>query len=88
MPEEEGDDRNILEKVVDKVRKTVRSGDLEEALTNEAAAMPAAGGDFNLAPTGTGTSAGVPPGAGAAAAGSLTDDVPVGRADEAENEPK
>ena len=82
---EDNEHRSLLERVAKKVKDTVTDPDLERGLTNQAAAMPAAAGDLNFAagasPAG-GPSAGFTPGAGAAAAGSLTDEEPVGRADE------
>jgi hypothetical protein len=82
---EDDENRGLLEQVAKKVKDTVTNPDLERGLTNQAAAMPAAAGDLKLAggssPAG-GPAAGFTPGAGAAAAGSLTDDEPVGKAEE------
>jgi hypothetical protein len=85
MPENDNKDRNILQRAAKNVKDTLTDPDLERGLTNQAAAMPAAAGDLNFAagasPAG-GPSAGFTPGAGVAAAGSLTDEEPVGKADE------
>jgi hypothetical protein len=88
MPQDHDEGRNFLQRAAKKVKDAV--ADPERGLTNQAAAMPAAAGDLNAAagasPAG-GPSAGFTPGAGAAAAGSLTDEEPVGRADEPEYQP-
>ena len=82
MAEDERDDRSALEKAVDSVKHAVERGELERGLMNQAAAMPAAAGDLGYAPESPAATAGIPPGAGAAAAGSLSDEEPVGRADD------
>jgi hypothetical protein len=89
MAEHEGEDRNLLQRAAKTVKDAVTDPELERGLANQAAAMPAAAGDLNFAagasPSG-GPSAGFTPGAGAAAVGSLTDEEPVGRADDPEYE--
>jgi hypothetical protein len=89
MAEHDGEDPNLLERAAEKVKDAVTDPKLERALANQAAAMPAAGGDLNLAAgasPSSGPSAGFTPGAGAAAAGSLTDEEPVGKGDDPEYE--
>jgi hypothetical protein len=89
MAEHEGEDRNILERAAKKVKDAVTDPDVERGLINQAAAMPAASGDLSYAggaSPSSGPSAGFTPGAGAAAAGALTDEAPVGEADDPEYE--
>lgn len=91
MSDKDHEDRNILQRAAKNVKDTLTDPDLERGLTNQAAAMPAAAGDLNVAggaSPSSGPAAGFTPGAGAAAAGSLTDEEPVGRASEPESEPK
>jgi hypothetical protein len=88
MAEHDGD-RNLLQRAATKVKDTVTDPELERGLANQAAAMPAAGGDLNYAAgasPSSGPAAGFTPGAGAAAAGSLTDEEPVGKGDDPEYE--
>ncbi len=88
MPQDHDESRNFLQRAAKKVKDAV--ADPERRLTNQAAAMPAAAGDLNAAAGASlagGPSAGFTPGAGAAAAGSRTDEEPVRRADEPEYQP-
>lgn len=89
MAEHDGEDRNMVQRAAEKIKDAVTDPEIERGLTNQAAAMPAAAGDLNFAggaSPSSGPSAGFTPGAGAAAAGSLTDQEPVGRADNPEDE--
>jgi hypothetical protein len=88
MAEHEGEDRNILERAAKKVKDAVTDPDVERGLINQAAAIPAASGDLSYAggaSPSSGPAAGFTPGAGAAG-GALTDEEPVGRADDPEYE--
>lgn len=80
MAENEDQDRGVLGRLAHKIKDAFSDPDLERGLENQAAAMPAAGGDLSMA--GGESPAGMTPGSGAAAAGSLTDGTPVGRAGE------
>jgi hypothetical protein len=89
MAEDDGDDRNLVQRAADTIKDAVTDPNLERALANQAAAMPGASGDLNFAAGASpfsGPAAGFTPGAGAAAAGSLTDEEPVGRTGDAEDE--
>lgn len=81
--DDSSDDRGIVRKIVDAVKAPFTGGALERGLTNQAAAMPGAAGDLNMAGGDTmANTAGVVPGAiGEAAEGTLTDEAPVGRAE-------
>lgn len=83
MEDDEREDRGVLGGLADKVKNVVNDPALKEGLMNQAAAMPGAGGDLNQAAQSPASGpAGMMPGAGAAAAGSLTDEEPVGTVDE------
>ncbi|HEX6509027.1 MAG TPA: hypothetical protein VF221_15470 [Chloroflexota bacterium] len=90
MGDNDTDDRSVLRRAADKIKDAVTDPDLERGLINQAAAMPAAGADINYAAGESpafGTAGGFPAGTGAAAAGSLTDDEPVGEIDDPKDEP-
>lgn len=83
MEHDENDNRGVLGGLADKIKDAVNDPGLKQGLMNQAAAMPGAGGDLNQAAQSPASGpAGMMPGAGAAAAGSLTDEEPVGTADE------
>ena len=89
MSDDDHEDRSVLQRAAHNVKDTLTDPNLESGLANQAGAMPAAAGDLNFAgaasPAG-GPASGFTPGAGAAAAGSLTDEEPVGREREPESE--